>query len=417
MAGADCTTDIDECESHPCQNGGLCLESSVHGPVATGFYQCECADGWSGYDCDSFSDPCDGAPCRNQGICARTFTGHSCTCASGFAGGACQFNVHECDSNPCTNGGQCIDQDDAYICSCPPGFDGDQCETDVIAAREHCGEVHPYPCANGGACHTRFGEVRCQCEIGWTGDSCEQTTSAGWGKTVDAMDVYRVDGSYALTDRAVFASDPGGGNPGLTEHYAGRDRIIEEGTGTYVYSTPAEFLESLAAAASIPATSGLFASDIWVAAVRQHTFTARPSPRVYGVSKVEFRSRADVFTTATPLHLDFQRALDALPTGTLPVAPGGATAEAYQDLITEYGTHVVLKEVFGGRLMQEFAVDAVDYAAHNLTVRREAQSFFAARAGRSLPVRDDTFSTAAACALRFFLRKGGPPLNRGACAA
>eukprot|EP01051_Picozoa_sp_SAG22_P007447 SAG22_NODE_525_length_9470_cov_21.475936_3_plen_88_part_00 len=77
-------------------------------------------------------------------------------------------------------------------------------------AREHCGDLRPYPCANGGTCHTQFGEVGCQCALGWTGPSCDRTTDAGWGKTVDAMDLYRVDGSFALRYRAVFASDYAG---------------------------------------------------------------------------------------------------------------------------------------------------------------------------------------------------------------
>ena len=41
------------------ENGATCLESSVHGPVATGFYQCECAVGWHGANCASDVRPHD----------------------------------------------------------------------------------------------------------------------------------------------------------------------------------------------------------------------------------------------------------------------------------------------------------------------------------------------------------------------
>ena len=77
LEGPRCSTDVDECASFPCrkshdrrrelgracrfltamlaraENGATCLESSVHGPVATGFYQCECAVGWHGANCAS----------------------------------------------------------------------------------------------------------------------------------------------------------------------------------------------------------------------------------------------------------------------------------------------------------------------------------------------------------------------------
>jgi hypothetical protein len=74
-SGQDCDQDADECASRPCQHGATCLESSAHGPVATGFYQCECTEGWGGFNCASAADVCAAnggrGPCRNAGACSQ----------------------------------------------------------------------------------------------------------------------------------------------------------------------------------------------------------------------------------------------------------------------------------------------------------------------------------------------------------
>lgn len=38
-------TDIDDCASDPCQNGGSCVDGFFS-------YECNCADGWTAWDCD-----------------------------------------------------------------------------------------------------------------------------------------------------------------------------------------------------------------------------------------------------------------------------------------------------------------------------------------------------------------------------
>lgn len=37
-------TDIDECKTNPCQNGGKCQNTE-------GSYMCQCTDGWTGQRC------------------------------------------------------------------------------------------------------------------------------------------------------------------------------------------------------------------------------------------------------------------------------------------------------------------------------------------------------------------------------
>lgn len=41
LIGAKCESDIDECDSTPCQNGGLCIDGM-------GDFQCQCQPGFVG---------------------------------------------------------------------------------------------------------------------------------------------------------------------------------------------------------------------------------------------------------------------------------------------------------------------------------------------------------------------------------
>lgn len=60
--GINCETEMDECESAPCQNGATC-----HDLVA--MYSCECPPGFEGIDCELDVDECVSQPCQNGAAC------------------------------------------------------------------------------------------------------------------------------------------------------------------------------------------------------------------------------------------------------------------------------------------------------------------------------------------------------------
>lgn len=51
FVGADCSVNIQECESSPCQNSGTCVDG-----INT--YTCICPQPFYGHDCASFFDYC-----------------------------------------------------------------------------------------------------------------------------------------------------------------------------------------------------------------------------------------------------------------------------------------------------------------------------------------------------------------------
>ena len=109
--GGNCTMDVDECSSTPCQNNATCIESSSGlGGVPPDMYVCVCAAGWSGENCGVDVDECASAPCQNGATCVESSVAstvavdsYTCLCSAGWTGGNCTVDVDECASAPCQN--------------------------------------------------------------------------------------------------------------------------------------------------------------------------------------------------------------------------------------------------------------------------------------------------------------------------
>ncbi|KAL8563415.1 hypothetical protein ACOMHN_054777 [Nucella lapillus] len=192
--GENCTTEVNACDSSPCQNGGQCTNL----PEAE--YQCRCPAQYEGDDCQTVKNPCDPNPCnnsdttttpntqqggdgdqvglcetnpcQNNGTCNATLGGYTCECTQGWTGTNCTTEVNACDSSPCQNGGNCTTLPEGkYECHCPAQYEGDNCQT----LKTPC---DPNPCNNSGTCNQLTNDTySCTCVSGWDGENCNNSTA------------------------------------------------------------------------------------------------------------------------------------------------------------------------------------------------------------------------------------------------
>uniref|UniRef100_A0A8C4U8H0 Sushi, nidogen and EGF like domains 1 n=1 Tax=Falco tinnunculus TaxID=100819 RepID=A0A8C4U8H0_FALTI len=208
FTGKRCHVDVDECLSHPCQNGATCLNGA-------GSFSCRCPLGFRGASCETEESPCESRVCQNGGRCQVVNGTAECLCQPGYTGADCQTEVNECESSPCLNGGHCVDLVNNYTCMCLEPFVGQRCETDSSSCedrscrnRQTCNYIRPgryictcspgyygnncqyggprvpgaclsHPCQNAGSClETEQGYV-CECQQGYTGQDCRDKLSEG----------------------------------------------------------------------------------------------------------------------------------------------------------------------------------------------------------------------------------------------
>ena len=68
-------------------------------------FQCVCPAGYTGRDCSFDVDECTSSPCQNGGQCVNKVNAYSCTCRAGYTGTNCENNINDCLPDPCRNGG------------------------------------------------------------------------------------------------------------------------------------------------------------------------------------------------------------------------------------------------------------------------------------------------------------------------
>lgn len=71
-------------------------------------------------------DECESSPCLNDGVCSDGINGFQCNCSQGYVGDRCEQDVDECQSNPCLNNGTCENLPGSYECKCEKYYLGKQ---------------------------------------------------------------------------------------------------------------------------------------------------------------------------------------------------------------------------------------------------------------------------------------------------
>nr|XP_043900380.1 sushi, nidogen and EGF-like domain-containing protein 1 isoform X1 [Solea senegalensis] len=168
FTGRRCQIDVNECASHPCQNGGTCQDQ-------INSFICQCLPGYTGSLCEADIDECKNRPCLNNGSCVQGAGSFTCVCEAGYTGVLCETDINECESQPCLNGGECIDGVANFTCVCPDAFTGLLCETELVELQVNSTDAENQTeeclCQNGGVCANISGV--CECPSGYTGPYCQ----------------------------------------------------------------------------------------------------------------------------------------------------------------------------------------------------------------------------------------------------
>ncbi|CAO1405227.1 unnamed protein product [Diamesa hyperborea] len=180
-----CGTNIDDCDSQPCLNGGFCSD-------AIAGYSCECPPGYT----DKPGGSCQECNCNNNADLSRTGKCQKCLydtegdhceyCRDGYYGDASRQNCRRCECDVLGTNGT-VQFCDRYTGQCP-------CLKNVIGTRcDECIENH-WKIASGQGCEAcdcdRVGsnsencnpyDGQCDCTQGFGGRACDQCETNFWG--------------------------------------------------------------------------------------------------------------------------------------------------------------------------------------------------------------------------------------------
>ncbi|XP_050067896.1 protein crumbs isoform X4 [Anopheles maculipalpis] len=154
------------CQEVPCQHGTCDTEAMIP--------KCICDPGYVGMYCETEVNECESAPCLNGGQCIDFVNEYRCNCTgTGFDGKHCEHDINEClqERISCGGRGHCINTEGSFRCHCEEGMCGKDC-----AQSDPC-QVNPNVCLNGGICVEDCDRERryyCNCTGGYTGVNCSE---------------------------------------------------------------------------------------------------------------------------------------------------------------------------------------------------------------------------------------------------
>uniref|UniRef100_A0A8B9S5M3 Sushi, nidogen and EGF like domains 1 n=1 Tax=Apteryx owenii TaxID=8824 RepID=A0A8B9S5M3_APTOW len=119
------STEINECRSDPCKNGGTCKD-------LPGSFTCDCPEGFVGSQCETEVNACESGPCQNGGDCESFGGSYLCVCPEGFFGYHCETASDPCFSSPCGSRGYCLASDGSHSCTCKVSYTGKNCEKELL---------------------------------------------------------------------------------------------------------------------------------------------------------------------------------------------------------------------------------------------------------------------------------------------
>ncbi|XP_072028805.1 uncharacterized protein [Amphiura filiformis] len=122
--GLRCERNFDECTlgTHNCNANADCTNTPV------GSFSCTCHDGYSGngVTCTDINE-CASVPCQNGGECKDGVNQYSCICQSGFSGTRCINDIDECTlgTHNCNVNADCTNTPvGSFTCTCHNGYSG-----------------------------------------------------------------------------------------------------------------------------------------------------------------------------------------------------------------------------------------------------------------------------------------------------